>query len=127
MGVDLFPTVVAELNATPTSGTAPLTVGFSMTLANNTERELGYAMPAVLPAGLYFLRLFVQEARLPVVPVLAVTVFMQVLFFLEQRYMEIGMSMYQPTSLRLASAMAVFWIAAQVILRKRQAPAAAPQ
>ena len=34
-------------------------------VANNTERELGYAMPAILPAGLYFLRLLVQEARLP--------------------------------------------------------------
>ena len=59
-------------------------------VANNTERELGYAMPAVLPAALYFLRLFVQETRLPVAPVLAATVFMQVLFFLEQRYLEIG-------------------------------------
>lgn len=90
-------------------------------VANNTERELGYAMPAVLPAALYFLRLFVQEARLPVVPVLTGTVLMQVLFFLEQRYMEIGMSMYQPTSLRLAAAMVVFWVAARVTLRRRQA------
>jgi hypothetical protein len=90
-------------------------------VANNTERELGYAMPAILPAALYFLRRFVQETRLPVVPVLAVTVFLQVLFFMEQRYMEIGMSMYQPTSVRLAAAMAVFWVGAQIILRRRQA------
>ena len=90
-------------------------------LANNTERELAYALPALLPAALYLLRSFVTEARLPVVPVLAATVFMQVLFYLEQRWGRPGMSMYQPTSLRLAAAMVVFWIGAQITLRRRRA------
>jgi hypothetical protein len=96
-------------------------------LANNTERELGYALPAVLPAALYFLRSFVTETRLPVVPVLAAVVFMQVLFYVEQRWGRPGMSMYQPTSLRLAAAMVVFWIGAQVTLRRRRAPEPAAQ
>ena len=87
-------------------------------VANNTERELAYALPAVVPAALYFLRSFVEATRLPVVPVLAATVFMQTLFFLEQSYMEMGTSMLQPTSLRLAAAMAAFWIAAQVLIRR---------
>ncbi len=91
-------------------------------LANNTERELGYALPAVLPAALYFLRSFVKETRLPLAPVLAAAVFMQVLFYFEQRWGRPGMSMYQPTSLRLAAAMIVFWIGAQVTLRRRRAP-----
>jgi hypothetical protein len=91
-------------------------------VANNTERELGYAMPAVLPAALYFLRSFVEETRLPLVPVLGVTVFLQVLFFLEQQYMTMGSSMLQPTSLRLAAAMLAFWIAAQVLLWRRRTP-----
>jgi len=95
-------------------------------LANNTERELGYALPAVLPAALYFLRSFVRETRLPVVPVLAAAVFMQVLFYFEQRWGRPGMSMYQPTSLRLAAAMLVFWIGARVTLRRRFAPQDAP-
>jgi hypothetical protein len=90
-------------------------------MANNTERELAYALPAVLPAALYFLRSFVTETRLPVVPVLAATVFLQVLFFLEQQWGRPGMSMYQPTSLRLAAAMIVFWLAAQITLRRRSA------
>jgi hypothetical protein len=90
-------------------------------VANNTERELAYALPAVLPAALFFLRGFVTETRLPVGPVLAATVLMQVLFFLEQRWGRPGMSMYQPTSLRLAAAMAVFWLAAQITLHVRGA------
>jgi hypothetical protein len=96
-------------------------------LANNTERELGYALPAVLPAALYFLRSFVTETRLPVVPVLAATVFMQVLFYFEQRWGRPGMSMYQPTSLHLAAAMLVFWIGARVTLRRRRVPEPAAQ
>jgi hypothetical protein len=88
-------------------------------VANNTERELGYALPAVLPAGLFFLRSFVEETRLPLVPVLASAVLMQVLFFLEQRYMEPTSSMWQPTSLRLIAAMTAFWLLAQVALRIR--------
>jgi hypothetical protein len=85
-------------------------------VANNTERELAYALPAVLPAGLHFLRAFVVESRLPAVPVAAAVVFMQVLFYLEQEFGAPGMSIHQPTSLRLAAAMAVFWIVAQALL-----------
>lgn len=88
-------------------------------VANNTERELGYALPAVLPAALFFLRSFVQETRLPLVPVLATTVSMQVLFFLEQRYLEPTSSMWQPTSLRLCATLAAFWLLARVALRTR--------
>ena len=88
-------------------------------VANNTERELGYALPAVLPAALYFLRSFVEETRLPVVPVLAAAVFMQALFFVEQRYMEPQSSMWQPTNLPLVAAMAAFWLASQIALRRR--------
>ncbi|MEE8146864.1 MAG: hypothetical protein V3T24_04615 [Longimicrobiales bacterium] len=85
-------------------------------IANNTERELAYALPAVLPAGLHFLRAFVVESRLPTVPVAAAVVFMQVLFYLEQEFGAPGMSIHQPTSLRLTAAMAVFWILAQALL-----------
>jgi hypothetical protein len=85
-------------------------------IANNTERELGYALPAVLPAALHFLRAFVAEARVPMVPALLVVVFMQVLFYLEQEFGAAGMSMYQPTSLRLTAAMLGFWLLCQALL-----------
>jgi hypothetical protein len=88
-------------------------------VANNTERELAYALPAVLPAALFFLRSFVEETRLPVAPVLAATVLLQVLFFLEQDYLEMGRSMLQPTSLRLTAVMVAFWVAALIALRRR--------
>jgi hypothetical protein len=96
-------------------------------IANNTERELAYALPAVLPAGLHLLRSFADEARLPVLPVAGAAVFMQLLFYLEQEFGKAGMSMYQPTSLRLTAAMAVFWVVAQVLLARahRRPPAPA--
>jgi hypothetical protein len=88
-------------------------------VANNTERELAYALPAVLPAALFFLRCFVEETRLPVAPVLATTVLLQVLFFLEQDFLEMGRSMLQPTSLRLTAVMVAFWVAALIAHRRR--------
>jgi len=85
-------------------------------LANNTERELGYTLPAVLPAALLFLRALVVEARLPLWPTLAVVVGLQALFFTQQRYLDMGSSMYQPTNAAVVAAMAGLWLAAQALL-----------
>jgi hypothetical protein len=82
-------------------------------LANNTERELAYTLPVVLPAALRNLGDLVGEARLPTVPLLALAVGLQGLFFSQQRFAEIGMSMYQPTNLVVVAAMALFWLGAQ--------------
>jgi len=56
LGVDLFPTVVADLVTTPPAGTAPLTVNFSMTMANNTgyTRRLAFRVDTLLASG-YFI------------------------------------------------------------------------
>lgn len=56
LGVDLFPTVVADLDVSPTSGTAPMAVNFSMTLANNTghPRRLAFRVDTLLASG-YFI------------------------------------------------------------------------
>jgi hypothetical protein len=91
-------------------------------LANNTERELGYTLPSVLPAALLFLRSLVVEARLPTWPTLGVVVALQAFFFAEQRYLEMGSSMFQPTNLSVVAAMAGFWLVAQAALwRSRRA------
>jgi hypothetical protein len=95
-------------------------------VANNTERELAYALPAVLPAALYLLRAFVAESGLKLAAVAVAAVLMQGLFFLEQEWGGAGMSMYQPTSLRLAAAMAAFWLAAQVLLLRARRLAPTP-
>jgi hypothetical protein len=45
---------------------------------------------------------------------------LQGLFFSQQRFAEIGMSMYQPTNLLVMTAMALFWLVAQAALHLRR-------
>ncbi len=91
-------------------------------IANNTERELAYTLPAVVPAALRNLRAFVAETGLPPAPVLALAVVLQAVFFSQQRFLEIGMSMYQPTNLVVVATLAAFWLTAQAaILWSRRA------
>jgi hypothetical protein len=93
-------------------------------VANNTEREIAYALPVLLPAALVQLRDFAREARLPPAPLAALAVALQALFFHQQRFLDAGSSMYQPTNLTVVAAMAAFWLAAQTALRlRRRAPA----
>jgi hypothetical protein len=94
------------------------------TVANNTERELGYTLPAVLPAALLALRSLVAEARLPLGPTLGAVVLLQAFFFSQQRFLPMGSSMYQPPNAGVVAVMVVFWVGAQVA--RRRARAAAP-
>jgi len=89
-------------------------------LANNTERELGYTLPAVLPAALVGLRSLVSEARLPQLPTLGVVVALQAFFFWQQRFLEMGSSMFQPTNGGVVVAMTLFWLAARAALWRAQ-------
>jgi hypothetical protein len=93
------------------------------TVANNTERELGYTLPAVLPAALLLLRSLVAEARLPLAPTLGVVVVLQAWFFSQQRFLQMGSSIHQPTNAGVVTAMVVFWLGAQALRRARAAPA----
>jgi hypothetical protein len=88
-------------------------------LANNTERELAYTLPVVLPAALRNLGDLAAETRVPAGPLLVLALVLQGLFFSQQRFTEIGMSMYQPTNLVVVSAMAIFWLGAQLARRQR--------
>ncbi|HEX9190111.1 MAG TPA: hypothetical protein VGB87_23745, partial [Vicinamibacteria bacterium] len=90
-----------------------LSVYASLVISNNNERPLSYALPALVPAALYCLRAFLEETRLPAVPVLGLVVALQVLFWTGQRWAEMGMSIYQPINWVTAGAMAAFWLAAQ--------------
>ncbi len=91
--------------------------------ANNTERELGYTLPILLPAALVALRRFLDATRLPVAPTLAVTVALQALFYSQQRFLEMGSSIHQPTNLLVVAAMGTAWLTAQLLLRLRGAAA----
>jgi hypothetical protein len=102
-----------------------LSVYATLTISNNSERPLSYALPALVPAGLWCLRTFLDETRLPTTPVLAVVVTLQLVFWLGQRWAEMGMSLYQPVNWTTTGAMVAFWLAAQAALvRARRSRAA---
>ena len=47
-----------------------LSVYATLVISNNNERPLAYALPALVPAALWCLRAFLEETRLPALPVL---------------------------------------------------------
>lgn len=93
-----------------------LSVYATLVISNNNERPLAYALPALVPAALACLRMFLEETRLPALPVLAAVVALQALFWAGQRWAEMGMSIYQPVNWTTVGAMVAFWVAAQVAL-----------
>ena len=87
-------------------------------ISNNNERPLAYALPALVPAALWCLRAFLDETRLPALPVLAGVVGLQAVFWAGQRWAEIGMSIYQPVNWTTVAVLAAAWLAAQVALAR---------
>jgi hypothetical protein len=87
----------------------------TLAISNNTERPLAYALPVVLPAALWCLREFLRATGLPAAPVLAACVALQALFYSQQRWGGLGDSIYQPTSVVVAAAMAGAYVAARVL------------
>jgi len=98
----------------------------TLTISNNNERPLAYALPVLVPAALWCLRQFLAETRLPASEVLSLVVALQLLFWANQRFAEAGISIYQPVSWTTTIAMVLAWVAAQAALRLRRG-AAAPQ
>ena len=105
-----------------------LSVYATLTISNNSERPLAYALPALVPAALWCLRAFLEETRRPAGPVLVAVVALQALFWWGQRWAEMGMSIYQPVNWTTVAAMAVFWLVAMAArLHARGRAADAPQ
>jgi hypothetical protein len=102
-----------------------LSVYATLVISNNNERPLSYALPALVPAALFGLRAFLEETRLPTLPVLGLVVALQALFWTGQRWAEMGMSIYQPVNWVTVGAMAAFWLAAQAA-RVRARPEGRP-
>jgi hypothetical protein len=100
-----------------------LSVYATLAISNNNERPLAYALPALVPAALHLLRTFVDAARLPLAPVCAAAVLLQVLFWAGQRFAEIGMSIYQPVNWTTVAAMLAAWLAAQAARHRRSVAA----
>jgi len=98
----------------------------TLVISNNNERPLAYALPALVPAALWCLQAFLQETRLPDVPVLAAVVALQALFWAGQRWAEMGMSIYQPVNWTTVAAMAGAWVVAEAALLRRRPERRAP-
>jgi hypothetical protein len=92
-------------------------VYLTLVISNNTERPLVYALPVVVPAALYQLRALSEEARIPLLPLCALTVALQAFLWTETHFLEMGSSIYQPTNLAVVAAMTLFWLAGQAALR----------
>lgn len=97
-----------------------LLVYATLVISNNNERPLAYALPALVPAALGCLRLFLRETGLPERPVLAAVVLLQLFFWTGQRWAEIGMSIYQPVNWLTTVALGLFWLAAQALWLRRR-------
>jgi hypothetical protein len=98
----------------------------TLVISNNNERPLAYALPALVPAALYLLRAFLADTGLNAAWVCGTAVALQVLFWSGQQFAEIGSSIYQPVNWTTVAAMAVAWLAAQVVLSRARRRAAAP-
>ncbi len=97
----------------------------TLTISNNNERPLAYALPVLVPAALWCLRRFLAQTRLPALEVLSLAVALQLLFWTNQRFGEAGISIDQPVSWTTTIALLLAWAAAQLALRlRRPAPAA---
>ena len=97
-----------------------LLVYATLVISNNNERPLAYALPALVPAALGCLRLFLRETGLPERPALAAVVLLQLFFWTGQRWAEIGMSIYQPVNWLTTVALGLFWLAAQALWLRRR-------
>jgi hypothetical protein len=82
----------------------------TLVVANNTERLLVYALPAVLPAALLSLDQLSEDSGLPWVTCAGFAVAAQVYVYIETRFLELGMSVYQPTNLRVVLVLAGLWL-----------------
>jgi hypothetical protein len=91
----------------------------TLLISNNTERPLAYAAPVVLAAALYGFERFVAETGVPVLVVAAIVVGLQVHLWVVTRFVEPGMSMYQPTNWGVIVAMTAAFAAALVWRRRR--------
>lgn len=120
----LFPRRIAALAARHLEHVALFAAVYtSLVLANNTDRLLAYALPAMLPAALVSLDWFVAATGVPWLGIAALVVALQAYVLAETRLYEMGVSIYQPTNRGVVVAMAAFWLAGQAALfaaRRRQ-------
>jgi hypothetical protein len=108
--------VVTFLRRRPEDGALVAAAYASLAFANNTDRLLVYALPAVVPVALTALRSIGRAGRRW--GALAATVLgLQVFFYLETPFHEQGISIYPPTRVAVVAVLGLFWLGARVLLR----------
>jgi len=91
----------------------------SLAFANNTDRLLAYALPAIVPAALRGMRAFKEVVGMGLLPVAALAVGLQAFFYWRTPFHETGVSIYQPTNLPVTFVMVAFWLGGVALLRRR--------
>ncbi|HWX25444.1 MAG TPA: hypothetical protein VN083_10395 [Vicinamibacteria bacterium] len=94
----------------------------TLLISNNTERCLAYALPVLLPAALGNLREFLGRTAFPRSVGFTAVLGLQALFYSEQRFGEMGVSLYQPTNLAVVASMLLFWVGCEAMLHRAGTP-----
>jgi hypothetical protein len=88
----------------------------SLAFANNTDRLLAYALPAVVAPALRNARALRAAAGVGFATLAAVVLALQAFFYWTTPFHEMGISIYQPTNGPVAGAMIVFWLAGVLLV-----------
>jgi len=92
----------------------------SLAFANNTDRLLAYALPAVVPVAIRSLRALGEAAGAGFGPVAAAAVGLQIFFYWRTPFHEPGVSIYQQTNVPVTLAMVAFWGGGLALLNRRR-------
>ena len=106
------------LRRRPEDAALVATAYVSLVFANNTDRLLAYALPAVVPAALRALRSLAATGRQWLVAA-AVALGLQLFFYWQTPFYERGISVYPPTRVAVVAALGVFWLGGRVLLRSK--------
>jgi hypothetical protein len=91
----------------------------SLAFANNTDRLLVYALPAVVPVGLRNLEALRASTGFGSAPWALAVLVLQGFFYVATPFHEMGISIYQPTNVPVAAAMAALWLLGLALIRRR--------
>jgi hypothetical protein len=94
----------------------------SLVFANNTDRLLAYALPAVVPVAVRSLRALGEAAGAGFGAVAATAVGLHLFFYWRTPFHEAGVSIYQQTNVPVTLVMAAFWLGGFVLLNRRREP-----
>jgi hypothetical protein len=89
----------------------------SLAFANNTDRLLAYALPAVVPVAVANLRLIAIRSGVGFAPCALAALAVQTVTYVGTPFHVAGASIYQPTNLLVVALLAGFWLAGRALLR----------